>query len=268
MPCLDEIRAKWGAPGGWASGGDEWSGPWGGSEAQWRAALLPRIRSFVPTGTILELGPGQGRWSRHLAGLCEELVLVDVAGFALEACRRRLAGVAHARFHVGDGRSLPMVADGSVDLAFSFDSLVHAEADVLEAYAHELATKLAPDGVALLHHSNMGAYRRGARLARALPERPRRALTRRGLLPSVYGWRAESTTAAWFARTCERAGLDVVGQELISWEYGPFLTDAITLVTPRRSPPRSRPIVVRNRRFIEGTRSGAAPAPLYAAARR
>ena len=52
-----------------------------------------------------------------------------------------------------------MVADRSVDFAFSFDSLVHADAEVLDAYAAELARTLAPDGVAFIHHSNLGAYR-------------------------------------------------------------------------------------------------------------
>jgi ubiquinone/menaquinone biosynthesis C-methylase UbiE len=252
VPDLGEIRATWDRPEGWTSGGDEWSGAWGGTEALWRGTLLPRIERYLPAPAILELGPGQGRWSRYLAGACEELVLVDVAPYALEACRDRLAGHGHVRYEVGDGRSLPMVRDRSVDLAFSFDSLVHAEADVLAAYAHELARVLAPDGVAFLHHSNMGALRRGAAVARALPERLRRTATRAGLVPSLYAWRAESVTAAWFARECERAGLACLGQELVRWEYGRFLTDAITLLTPRGSRWERRPVVVRNRAFTRG----------------
>jgi SAM-dependent methyltransferase len=250
------------------SGGDEWSGAWGGTEALWSETLLPRIEAFVPAQTILELGPGQGRWSQYLAPLCDELVLVDVAAFALDAARRRVGDAPHVRYETGDGLSLPMVRDGSVDLAFSFDSLVHAEADVLAAYARELGAKLAPDGVAFLHHSNMGFYRRGARVARALPEPVRRQLTRYGLLPSLYAWRAESTTAAWFAAECERAGLACIGQELVRWEYGSFLTDAITLVTPRGSRWERPRVVVRNRWFTDAARSWAAAAPLYAASPR
>ncbi|HEV2811733.1 MAG TPA: class I SAM-dependent methyltransferase [Solirubrobacteraceae bacterium] len=268
MPDLDAIRATWDRPEGWTAGGDEWSGPWGGTDALWHGTLLPRIERFVPARTILEIGPGQGRWSRYFAPLCEELVLVDVAAYALEACRRRLDGAGHVRYEVGDGRSLGIVRDGSVDLAFSFDSLVHAEADVLEAYADELAAKLAPDGVAFLHHSNMGFYRRGARVARALPERVRRELTRAGVLPSVYAWRAETTTAAWFARACESAGLVCIGQELLRWEHGAFLTDAITLLTPRGSRWERPRVVVRNRRFTDAARSWAVAAPLYAASPR
>jgi hypothetical protein len=49
-----------------------------------------------------------------------------------------------------------MIADRSIDLALSFDSLVHAEADVLSSYLAQLATKLRSDGVAFIHHSNFG----------------------------------------------------------------------------------------------------------------
>ncbi|MDQ3742299.1 MAG: class I SAM-dependent methyltransferase [Actinomycetota bacterium] len=222
----------------------------------------------MPTGTIVELGPGQGRWSQYLKDLCEQLVLVDVADFAIEQNRRRLGDASHVSWHVGDGRSLPMVADGSVDLVFSFDSLVHAEADVLEAYAAELARVLKPDGVAWLHHSNMAAYGRGARVAARVPERLRRELTRRGVLPSLYAWRAQSTSAAWFAGVAEREGLACIGQELHCWEYGRFLTDAITLLTPRGSRWERPNVVVRNHGFMTEARGWARLAPLYAASRR
>ena len=194
---------------------------------------------------------------------CDELVLVDVAEHALDACRRRFAGAGHIAYHLGDGYGLPMVADGSVDFAFSFDSLVHAEADVLEAYAGELARVLAADGVAFLHVSNMGAHLPGARLARRLPEPVRRRLTIAGAIPNVFAWRAESTTGEAFAATCERAGLACVGLELIAWHYGRQLMDAIAVVTPRGSRWARPRVTVRNPRFMAEARAAARVAPLY-----
>jgi SAM-dependent methyltransferase len=265
VPDLDAIRATWDSEAGWSAGGDEWSGPWGGTEPLWWSTLMPRIHAFVPAGTVLELGPGQGRWSQFLAGLCDELLLVDVAEHSIATCRERFASEPHVRCHVGDGTSLPMVADASVGFAFSFDSLVHAEADVLEAYAGELARTLAPDGVAFLHVSNMGAYTRGAALARRVPDRLRRQMTIRGLLPNVYAWRAESTTGEAFAAVCERAGLACVGLELIAWHYGRQLTDAIVLLTPRGSRWERPRVTVRNPRFLTEAHAAARVAPLYAA---
>src|SRR4051812_38079168 len=71
MPELDEIRARWDSSAGWSAAGDEWSGPWGGSDRLWWGTLLPRIHPFVPAERILELGPGQGRWSQYLRNLCD-----------------------------------------------------------------------------------------------------------------------------------------------------------------------------------------------------
>jgi SAM-dependent methyltransferase len=267
MPRLEDIKATWDAEAGWSAAGDEWSGPWGGTEPLWRSTLLPRLHWLLPAATVLEIAPGQGRWSQYLKDLAGELILVDVAAHAIDACRRRFAGATNVAFHVGDGTSLPMVADRSVDLAFSFDSLVHAEADVLAAYAAELARALAPDGVAFLHVSNMGAYTRGAALARRLPERARRQAVLRGLVPNTFAWRAESTTGEGFAAVCERAGLRCIGLELIAWHYGRQLTDALVLLTPPGSRFQRPRVTVRNSRFMDEARAAARIAPLYAAPR-
>ena len=263
MPDLDAIRETWNQPSGWVSGGDEWSGPWGGSESLWWGSLVPRIHAFLPAPVVLELGPGEGRWSRYLRPLADELILVDVAEHCVAVCRERFEGDSAVSAHLGDGLSLPMVGDRSVDFAFSFDSLVHAESKVLESYAHELARTLKPDGIALIHHSNMAVYRRAAALARATPETLRRRLTIRGLLVNVFAWRAESASADGFARFCEQAGLACVGQELIAWHYGRHLTDAISVVTPHGSRWERPNRVVRNPAFMREARLRERLVPLY-----
>ena len=53
---------------------------------------------------------------------------------------------------------MPRSPDDWLDLAFSFDSLVHAEHDALAGYLGGLATKLKPGGTAVLHHSNLGQF--------------------------------------------------------------------------------------------------------------
>jgi len=85
-------------------------------------------------------------------------IAVDLSPKCVEHCKQRYSIDGHVEFHVNDGRSLSMVSDDSIDFAFSFDSLVHAEEDVLEAYLKELSKKLGPGGTGFIHHSNMGAY--------------------------------------------------------------------------------------------------------------
>jgi SAM-dependent methyltransferase len=250
MPGIEENRATWDAPSSWVARGDEWSGAWGGTELLWQGTLLPRLQAFLPTGTVLELGPGHGRWTEYLRDLCDELVLVDVAESCIEECRRRFADAPHIRYHVNDGKSLAMVPEGAVDLVFSFDSLVHAEHDVLEAYLSQLGDKLKPDGIGFMHHSNLGNYRTGAAIARRVPDRIRKPLTRRRLLVNLYAWRAD-TTAEGFAELCERNGLSCIAQEKIPWEYGRGLSDVISLFTLRGSRWERPNMVVENRRFMD-----------------
>lgn len=250
MPDLRDNLSQWGEDYSWSEQGDEWSHSWGGTDLMWAGALAPRLQAFIPSGTILEIAPGYGRWTQFLKDVGEQMIVVDLSQRCIDACRRRFASADNIAYYVNDGRSLAMAEDGSIDLAFSFDSLVHAEADVMGAYLRELASKLKPDGVGFVHHSNMGAYRPRARLAARIPDPLRRRLVVRGVLVNVYGWRAMTMTAELFVRQCEGVGLRCVGQELINWEYGRHLIDCISIFTPAGSR-WDRPLVrVANRGFM------------------
>lgn len=263
MPNVEANVDTWNAGSSWSAQGEEWSGQWGGSEAQWWGTLMPRLHSFLPTGTILELGPGHGRWTQYLKDQCDELILVDLAESCIDACRARFHAADNITFHVNDGKSLEAVPGGSVDLAFSFDSLVHAEVDVLEAYAQELARTLKPDGIAFIHHSNIGAYPRLTALTKRVPARFRPTLIKAGLLVNIYAWRAESVTAEVFARHCENAGLACIGQEKIVWEHGRQLTDVISLCTPRDSKWERPNIAFENPGFMDEARRVRETARIY-----
>lgn len=262
MPDVEhnvEVWANW----DWSRGGDEWSDAWGGTDALWRWTLTPRIQDWLPAPTILEIAPGFGRWTQYLKERCDRLIAVDLSEVCIEACRRRFADDAHVELHVNDGRSLAMVDDGSIDFAFSFDSLVHVEADVIEAYLRQLATKLKPDAVAFIHHSNAGDYRRHADLTRRVPVRVREPLISRGLLMNVNAWRGESVTADWFAEASRAAGLACISQEKISWIDGRMMIDTISVVTPRGSRHERPRRVVDNPGFSQEAARVKAVAELY-----
>jgi len=204
MPSIEENRDMWGNEISWEAQGDEWSTPWGGVETQWHATILPRIRRFVPAGRVLEIAPGYGRWSSFLIDCADEYIGVDMNTNCVSACRARFAAASHATFVVNDGRSLAAVGDDSINFAFSFDSLVHVEIDIIGAYLRELSRKLSPDGIAFIHHSNLGEINRTAlnlsRLlsgtARRLPlaEKVQRVLRRLRLIDLEH-WRAPSVTS-------------------------------------------------------------------------
>jgi len=232
VPDIEANLTTWEGSWDWSAEGEEWSAQWGGTHPMWLSAIRPRLQSFVPTGTILEIAPGYGRWTQYLKDLADRLILVDLSPGCVEHCRTRFAESTNIDFHVNDGRSLDMIPDGSVDLAITLDSLVHVDASVLQSYVTQLATKLRPDGIGLFHHSNAGAYKGLAAVSKHTPRRLQGPLGRRGWLLDLGAWRDESMTAERFAALCAQAGLSCVGQEKISWERGPFMTDTLSLFTP------------------------------------
>jgi SAM-dependent methyltransferase len=214
MPSLEDQRQGW-ARHHWRGRGEGWSKLWGGSVYEWWGTIYPRVREFVPAGTVLEIGMGYGRWTRFLLHACDQLIGVDLVEKCVRSCRERFAEYPRAAFHQNDGLSLEMVPDRSVDLVFSFDSLVHVDRPVIEAYLQQLATKLAPDGVGFLHHSNLAAY--------VDPDT--------GALPYENpNQRDPSVDADVFAGACADSGLLCIGQELVNWEVA-HLNDCFSLIT-------------------------------------
>jgi SAM-dependent methyltransferase len=121
------------------------------------ASCLVLADSCLPTA-CLRSPPDEGRISEYLLPQCQQYVGVDLAAACVEACKTRFADVAHARFATTDGLTLTGVDDASVDFAFTWDSLVHADAEVLRSYLSELARVLRPGGAAFVHHSNLLAF--------------------------------------------------------------------------------------------------------------
>lgn len=216
MPTLEENYNFWNHNYHWDRyGGDEWSARWGGPDVQWTWSLLPRLAPLLPTGTLLEVGPGFGRWSEYLKGLSRRLILVDLSEKCIHACKQRL-GSEGVEYFVNDGRSLKGVQDRSVDLIFSFESLVHTEAEVMEAYLQEFSRVLKPEGAGFVHHSNLGAYPGYYRVTQMLPSGLKRPLKKTGLL-GLNEWRAPSMSADLFRKFAQEAGLSCWVQEQVPW---------------------------------------------------
>lgn len=231
----------------WGEAGDEWSQPWGGVDAQWHGSLLPRIHHYLPAASILEIACGYGRWTHYLREHCEQLTAVDLADNCIAACRERFAGDDRLRFVLNDGTTLPDVADASIDFAISFDSLVHVDKSVIASYLVELRRVLKPEGAALIHHSNLGAY--AGRYERAARVPKLTGALRRAQILEYPHMRDQTVTAELVAAEAEHAGLRCVGQELIPWLTQRTLIDCISVIVPAESPARRPNRVVPNRAF-------------------
>jgi ubiquinone/menaquinone biosynthesis C-methylase UbiE len=273
VPTINENKGMWDVTYDWPNAGDEWSKEFGGTEALWFFAIYPRIHRFVPSSTILEIAPGFGRWTQFLKTQCDSMIAVDLSKKCIEYCQTRFASETHIQFILNDGTSLAGVPDNSIDFVFSFDSLVHAEKDVLEKYLKELSTKLTPNGIGCIHHSNLGAYPGRVKLTRAynrLPVIPREKLFKKGILSAflslnLHGNRATSMTAKLFREYCDAASLKCVGQEIFNWSKGRCLTDAISIFTRPRSQWDRAAAVLENPGFVKSTHLTSRLAKIYCA---
>jgi ubiquinone/menaquinone biosynthesis C-methylase UbiE len=220
MPTLKQNVSKWGADRSWTDAGNEWSVAWGGADKQWYGSILPRILPYLPAHSILEIAPGFGRWTRFLRGHCKKLIAVDLNANCIDHCRQQFGGDPSMSFYVNDGKSLAMAGDASIDFIFSFDSLVHVEAAVIDAYLAEFARVLAPQGTAFIHHSNF-ADCLASPFATMLTHIPlvRHLLWRTamfGVKPN-YHWRAESVSANIVRELCQQHNLYCIRQEIVNW---------------------------------------------------
>jgi SAM-dependent methyltransferase len=215
VSTIEENRALYQRNYDWQQAGEEWSWPWGGSDMQWYGTWMPRLHRWLPAPTILEIGCGFGHWSAYLQAHCQRLLLVDIAERCAEACRARFAGYSHIECFANDGTSLEMIPDAAVDLVCSFDSLVHVDNQVLAAYVHQIAGKLSGQGVAFIHHSNLGACLDDPLISDE---------------PMLHD-RDPGGSAAQMRELIQRAGLVCCGQELINWGTKRALIDCLTIFT-------------------------------------
>ncbi len=178
----------------------------------WQRLIWPLIRE-CDFRRVVDLAAGHGRNSARLREVAGEIVIVDINDECLAACRARFAGDGRFSFVQTDGASLAGIADASVSLVYSFDSMVHFEREVVRAYLKEARRVLEPGGRGFFHHSNYtgnegGDFRRSPH------------------------WR-NYMSLALFARYASEAGLLLTGSQAIDWGAEPDFyagLDGVTLV--------------------------------------
>lgn len=258
MVTVTENRSIWDGAYDWRAAGDEWSAAWGSVDMQWHGTIMPRIRRFLPAASILEIACGHGRWTQFLRHHCDRLTGVDLSKQCIEACKHRFAGDARLEFIQNDGKSLDMVAAESVDFIFSFDSLVHVDADVLGRYLSQFARILKRGGFAFIHHSNNGDCSRFH--PRRIPK-VRGVLRMLGVLEFPH-LRDLSVSAAKVAQIAHSHGLVCAGQEIHTWLTERTLIDCFSVLS-RRDSGTATTTVVRNFGFAKEARNWSKLARLY-----
>ncbi len=154
---VEENFRLWNHQYRWLHDGDEWDGQahaCGQPYPAWKQSVIELLiqPNLNATATVVEIGPGHGRWSQAIAPACSTLILVDLSPNCIAYCQQRLAAYANVLYLVNDGWQLSGIADNSVDFVWSYDCFVHLEAAVLQSYLDEIKRVLRPNGKAMLHH--------------------------------------------------------------------------------------------------------------------
>jgi ubiquinone/menaquinone biosynthesis C-methylase UbiE len=146
---VERNRAAW-SGWDWRERGEEWT-----PSKDWKQALVAEVLrpTLPPGGTLLEIGPGAGRWTEYLIEHGDHLIAVDLSARVLELCRDRFDDNESITYVENDGRTLPDVAEASVDGVWSFDAFVHIGPLDVASYLSEIARVLRPGGVGVVHHA-------------------------------------------------------------------------------------------------------------------
>lgn len=111
------------------------------------------VRPYVePSSTVVEIGPGGGRWTRYLLR-ANRIICVDINPEFFEALKTTFP-TASLEFYQPRGCELDGIAEDSVDFVFTFGTFVHIEPKDIAEYLVDIRRVLKPGGVAVVQYAD------------------------------------------------------------------------------------------------------------------
>jgi ubiquinone/menaquinone biosynthesis C-methylase UbiE len=142
----------------WSNRGEEWTAEVkmckGLDPNQWKQLLINdmMLKYFKRGSTILEIGPGAGRWTEKLLLLAKKLILVDISQKCLDICQERFRTYSNIDYFLVE-RRLDFIDSASIDYIWSYDVFVHINPSDIEQYIRDFYRILRPGGCAIIHHT-------------------------------------------------------------------------------------------------------------------
>jgi SAM-dependent methyltransferase len=122
-------------------------------DLHWTSIIHPVIKDCCYS-TVVDLAAGHGRNAYRLIENATHVTCVDINPENIAFLKRRFKNDRRFTVIQNNGVGLPQIPDNSVDLAYSFDSMVHFDLEIVIAYVKEFYRIVRPGGVAFVHHSN------------------------------------------------------------------------------------------------------------------
>lgn len=114
-------------------------------------------RRFVAGRRVADIACGEGYGSALLAAVAKSVVGVDIDAASIEHARNAYRSWPTLRFVEASASALPL-ADASVDVVVSFETLEHLPAEAQPRMIAEFARVLAPEGVLVISSPNRPEY--------------------------------------------------------------------------------------------------------------
>ena len=86
--------------------------------------ILIKLRSYLRNSSVLDIGIGAGRTTKHLADLCDKYVGIDYSEKFVAHCKKKFSPIKNASFSVADARFMPQFHSNSFGfILFSFNGI-------------------------------------------------------------------------------------------------------------------------------------------------
>lgn len=137
----------------WSELGEEWTKSEG-----WKDKLVNEIiiKLIPENSSIIEIGPGGGRWSEFLQKKASKLHLVDISEKCLELCEKRFGKNSGIDYNLIKDVKFNFAESNSIDVVFSYDVFVHIDKEQITDYFTEFERVLKNSGKIILHYSKVG----------------------------------------------------------------------------------------------------------------
>jgi cyclopropane fatty-acyl-phospholipid synthase-like methyltransferase len=142
----------------WSQSGEEWTYHaklYKGLDPEaWKHSLIKEVMlKYIRRGsTILEIGPGAGRWTETLVTLADTLILADISKKCLDLCKERFKNYNNIQYRLTGGQ-LDFIQENSIDYIWSYDVFVHINPTDIRTYLRDIQRILKPQGYGIIHHS-------------------------------------------------------------------------------------------------------------------
>lgn len=112
-------------------------------------------RFIDPDMTVLEVGPGGGKWTTRIAPKVKKMIVLDVAEEMLKRTKARCEslGINNVEYVLANGTDFQPIADESIDFFFSYDVFVHIALEDTFVYAQEMYRILKPNCLGICHYA-------------------------------------------------------------------------------------------------------------------